>query len=536
MTPASDQEGMPLILIPGLFSIGGAFNDGMATAIDSFQAGEQLSWLRGKHSVRVGFDYERVRNNVDIFAIKRGGLLLLSFPDFLLGLSAAQNGTPFSNIFLSVAASGITERQFRANNWASFLQDDWKVHPRLTLNLGLRWEIHGQLSETRGRLANFRPEIAGNDFSSGGTLSGFVTASNFAEPLPDGVVRNANSSCCQDASVLGNWGPRIGLAWQPLARNRRLVVRTGYGVFYSRTSGNDVMQLVLQQPYLTLADASGPANALATLQVPFNPALPSTSAHPLWKPRGPTTQLALANLAFGWNSPKAQQYSLNLQYELGADTLLELGYVGTRGTRLLRFREVNQARLASPQNPVNGVTTNTLANVASRVPVLGLTPSGLRQMETDGFLWHNALLATLNKRFRHGLQYQLAYTFGKTLDDTPASAGFTSVWGGFFSNDVNDRRQAWGLADFNRRHRLVAYYVWELPQPDQRKGVIAVLANGWQVSGVATFQSGRPLTVIDQRAGSIYGASSTLFFSSALSFVLGPDTKTFPRRGRCTTT
>jgi len=512
MAPAADQEGIPLILFPGLFSIGGAFNDGTVTAIDSFQFGDQISWLHGKHNLRTGLEYERVRNNIDLYGVKRGGLLLLSFPDFLLGSSAAQNGTPFSNVFLSLGASGITDRQYRANNWAAFLQDDFKVHPRLTLNLGLRWEIHGQLSETRGRLVNFLPKLASNDFTHGGTLSGFVAASNFQQALPEGVMRSQNKSCCNDAAVLSNWGPRIGLAWQPLHNNSRLAIRAGYGIYYSRTSGNDVAQLLLQQPFMTLSDASGPANGLATLQVPFNPALSPASAYPLWSPRGASTQLALANLASNWNSPKAQQYNLNLQYELFPSTLLELGYAGARGTRLLRYREANQARLASLDNPINGMTENSLGNVARRVPVLGLAPTGLRQLETAGDLWHNALLASITRRFRRGLQFQGAYTFGKTLDNTPASAGFTSVWGGFFSNDVNAARQAWGPADFNRRQRFVAYYLWEIPQLRNKRRRSSLLLNGWQLSGVTTFQSGRPITVIDQRAGSIYGASSTLFF------------------------
>ena len=520
MRPGSDQMGIPLIAIPGLFTLGGGFNDGGETTISSFQGGEQVSWARHRHDIRFGFEFERDLDATDLTAPKRGGIIFPSFADFLLGLSATGNGTPFSNLALSIAVAGMTDRDFRANNYALFFQDDIKLHPRLSLNLGLRWEINGQLSEINGRLANFWPEIADPVPPAVGTLKGFVVASNFEGALPSEVLRNDNKSVFRSAAPLKNLEPRLGFAFRPIGSSTNFVIRGGYGIFYSRTSGNDVEQLLLQQPFVVLSSLAGVANSAATFEAPF-PVLPPISSFPVWEPISPNTQITLSNLISNFNSPMAQEWSLDTQYELHG-YLLEIGYVGTHGTDLLRFREANQARLASPSNPINGVITNTLANVALRVPYVGLAAAdGLRQMETAGSLRHDALQVDLRKRLTKGLELQAAYTFSKTIDDTPGTVGFTSVWGGFYSNDVNDPRQARGPADFDRRHRLVLSYVYEFPAKPNVTGLLSRIINGWQVSGITTLQSGTPLTLLDQRAGTIYGASSTLFFQQRAQFCPG---------------
>ncbi len=506
MTPSSDQPVIPTISVTNLFHLGGNWNDNFKTAVTSFQMGDQISWLHGRHSIRAGFEVEKIGDNFDLKGVKRGGLTFLGFPDFLLGMSAAQNGSAFSNIFSSSGFGGFSDKQFRLKDWFSFIQDDWKIHPQLTLNLGLRWEIQGGVAEKRGRMVNFWPLLASNDFPSGGTLTGFVAATNFPDQRPAGVGTTGNRSCCVNSLPLHNWGPRIGLAWRPFQGNQHLAVRAGFGIFYSRTSGNDVLQLNQQAPYIIGVRNDGVLNALATFQVPFNPGPPS--AYPVWLPRTRSTQLTVENLAQNWDSPFAEQYSLNVQYEFRPNWLLELGYVGSRATRILRFRQVNQAQLASPEHPINGITTNTVANARDRVWVLGMAPNGLFQLETYGFAMHNSLQTSVTKRFSQGFQFQTSYTFGKTLDDVPNGQGLNSVWGGFFSNDVYNRHQAWGPADFDRRHRLVGNYLWELPLLPKATGFLGVLAHGWQISGVTTFQTGKPLTISDNRGGSIFGGTA----------------------------
>ncbi len=510
ITPASDYTVMPIVQVDGLFSIGGTWNDNFKTAVTSYLWNDQLSWNRGKHSFRFGAEFEHVGDNFNLVGPKRGQLEFLSFPDFLLGMSAAQNGSSYSNIFDSSGESGISDRQFRLNNEAFFVQDDFKATSRLTLNLGLRWDIFGGVTEKRGYLQNFWPSLANNDFSSGDNYTGFVAANNYPGTAPNGVGRTGNDSFAKVATPLKNLGPRIGLAWRPFKNTDRFVVRAGYGIYYTRTSGNDALQLATEPPFILSFRNDGVNNSLATFRVPFNPAPPAPSAFPIWVPRTATSQLTVENLNPNFRSPMIQQFSLNAEDEFFHNYLLQVGYVGSRGTRLLMFREVNQANLASPENPINGVTTNTIENADQRVPLLGMPPNGVFQMETDGFSWYNSLQASVTKRFSKGFQFQVAYTFSKSLDDVPASTGSDSVWGGFFSNNSYNFRQAWGPSDFNRPQRLVISYLWNLPGYHHGPGFLTTALSGWALSGVTTFQSGHALTILDSRAGSIYGAS---FFS-----------------------
>lgn len=508
MTPGSDQDLIPTIDIDGMFSLGGNFNDNIVSAVNSYQFSDELSWQRGRHNFRAGFRFERIQDNFDIPGVKRGALLFLSFPDFLLGMDGTQNGSGISNVFFSFGLGGITERAWRVSNYSSFIQDDFKIHPRVTLNLGLRWDILGLVSDDQGRLTNFWPDLADNNIPPGGTLDGFVVPTNFPTdqfPLPAGVGSSGNKTVLESGAPLTNIGPRLGVAWQPFARTNRFVVRGGYGIFYAQTSGDHFAELLVEPPFLSIVEAEGTGNAAATFQVPFNPPLQPI---PLWTPRTATSQLAISTFDKNYNTPRAQHYSLNIQYEIVPDYLLELGYVGVWASRVVRGRQINQALLASPTNPVNGITTNTLANAAQRVPILGFGPRGLNQRETRGDAIYNGLETAFTKRFSKGFTFKTSYTYSKTLDEVQGTTGFGAAFTGSFTGDVRNSRQMRGPSEFDRRHRLVFSYVWELPWYKNQEGLASAVLGGWQLAGVLTTQSGTQLTLLDRLSGSIYGFSN----------------------------
>lgn len=513
MVQPADVATIPTIGVTGLFNIGGTSNDDFTTAINSLQAGDQVSATHGRHSLRFGFEAERVQDNFNLPGVKRGSVSFLSFSDFLLGESAAENGTDSSNVYSSSAQAGITDRHFRVNNYASFVQDDIKVNSQLTLNLGVRWEVLGGLSEKAGRLVNFWPTAADNDFSSGSTYSGYVVADNFTGELPSGVERTGNNTATANAVSWGNVGPRAGLAWRPFAGTNRFVVRGGYGIYYSRTSGNNVLQLLLEPPYVTSIYNYGTSNTAATFENPWGDGLPPASAFPIWTPRTIDAGGYIQNIEKDFSSPITQQWNVDLQYEIRPNLLWEVGYVGSEGQHLATFRLPNQAGLASDSNPINGVTTNTVENAYLRVPVLGFGPEGIWQVETEGNSLYNGLQTQVTKRLSYGLQFQAAYTFSKTLDDVSTSTpnlfvnstGYTAVWGGLVPNDQDRRRGSWGLADFDRRHRFVVSYLWQLPTVHSGNAVLKTAANGWQSTGVYTLQSGNALSVFDLNSGTIYG-------------------------------
>lgn len=196
---------------------------------------------------------------------------------------------------------------------------------------------------------------------------------------------------------------------------------------------------------------------------------------------------------------------MNLQAELHQGWLLEAGYVGARGTHSQRFRSLNQALDASSENPVRGVTSNTLANIALRVPIPGIPADSLQEMESEGSYWYNGLEASLSKRLEHGLQFLVSYTFSKTLDTDGANINGTSAGNALTLGNQNSPAQRWGRASFDRRHRFVFSETWTLPGPSS--GVQRAVFGGWELAAVATIQSGNALTIADTNADNVFGIS-----------------------------
>src|SRR5215471_8610509 len=211
-------------------------------------------------------------------------------------------------------------------------------------------------------------------------------------------------------------------------------------------------------------------------------------------------QLELPVHAGNFTTPLVQSYSLNFQYEFVRSWVVEAGYVGSHGIHLIDSgRQVNVAKLASVGNPINGITTNSAANIALRVPFLGFAPSGLQQSGTDGDMKYNSLQALLRKQLSHGLQFAAAYTWARAFTNLQANGTFSGGNGvNLNSNDPNDSRQQYGISTGYRPQRLVVNYIWDLPTA-ARRGLGAALTKGWTWSGVTTIQDGQPLTVNDTR-------------------------------------
>ena len=200
-----------------------------------------------------------------------------------------------------------------------------------------------------------------------------------------------------------------------------------------------------------------------------------------------------------------QQYGLNMQTELGPNWLFELGYVGTRGTDLQRFRSFNQAQSATPDHPVRGEVDNTILNIADRVPIIGFTPNGLILNESAGQSWYNGLEVSLTRRLSRGLQFLASYTFSKTLDTDGANINATSSGNAITRGDQNDANARRGRVSFDRTHRFVfsTTYAWA----GVGKGITHLLTTGWMVAGVMTVQSGSAMTVIAVNSTNIFGIS-----------------------------
>jgi hypothetical protein len=200
-----------------------------------------------------------------------------------------------------------------------------------------------------------------------------------------------------------------------------------------------------------------------------------------------------------------QQYSMNVQSELHEGWLLEIGYIGTRGTHLVRQRSFNQALPASMTRPIRGVTANTVSNIPVRVPILGVPPDSLVEMESEGSSWYNGLEISLAKRLSHNLQFLASYTFSKTLDSDGSDINSTSSGNALTLGDQNSPRQRWGRASFDRTHRFVLSTTWTIPGPVH--GLERALFGGWFIGAIATIQSGSALTIAETNSTNVFGIS-----------------------------
>ncbi len=497
----SRNNELPSLEILGSVSIASGFPRTIAQ--NSFVFGDNLSFVRGAHTIRLGGSLTRLQDNVNLVGL--GSFLqFLSWPDFLLGLSAENNGTGFSNVFASFDDFGLTNREFRVWEGTGFAQDDYRIRRSLTLNIGLRYERLGQFGDSMGRNASFDIGKADPNPPPSGSVAGYIVASNFPGVLPPGVLRANNT--------FGNYGdgqntiaPRIGFAWRFLPRTSRMVLRGGYGTYYSRPTGQAFYQNILGAPFSVFRLNAGAANANATFQAPFPQPFPTPESFPSFPAYSPTSTTTVYSVATGFRPAMIQQYSLNVQAELHEGWLLEIGYVGTRRTHLVRQRSLNQALSASANSPIRGVTTNSVANIPLRVPILGVPPDSLVEMESKGSSWYNGLEASLTKRLGHGLQFLASYTFSKTLDTDGADINSTSSGNALTLGDQNSPRQRWGRASFDCTHRIVLSETWKLPTPSA--GLQRVLLGGWDLAGVLTIQSGSALTISDTNANNVFGIS-----------------------------
>src|ERR1700756_4216326 len=532
--PNGTQEGLPEIDVLGAFEVGNSHSDRGKTANNNFYVSDVLFLSRGKHNFRVGT--EMFRNQFNHLTDYTAGLMtLLSFPDFLLGLpagpaAAGGNGTSLSNIFFSSLVAGIPNVGQRASAAGFFALDDWKVTHTLTLNLGVRIQVDGQQSEVEGRESNFFPQfyIAPPAGGFGDPISsGFVVPDNFNGYAPTGLPRE--NSTLLNHPIQVHPEPRVGFAWQPLS-SRDLVLRGGYGIYANRTSfaGNGLLR-ALNPPFALNASLNGGANATASLENPF-PNLPPNSSFPNFVgnmlPGPPFTGNSFLRtpdiIDPDLKESTVQQFGFDLQYQ-HKSYVFSVAYAGAKGTHLAVGRSDNQPALASPSTPVNGLTTNSVANAAERVPFVGLSPV-IARLESSGNSIYNSLQATLKKDLSHGFQFLAAYTFSKSIDDAGDSLGAAiggafgqPIFGELVYNNQNGVAAQRGVSDFDRTHRFVMSGTWNLPGPEHAKSAaIRKLGDGWSISGIATLQSGLPFSIMDSAAGTLFGPA-TLYTTGSLA-------------------
>jgi hypothetical protein len=562
MTPANAlAPRLPDIIMRGPlgdFQAGNVYSD-FLNYNKTFSWADTLSWTHGRHTTRTGvFGLIQPMESSNI-SLARGRLAFQNFTDFLLGMSAAQNGSPqgLSNIQSIEADEGTGPMGnvillLRYNHVATFVEDDIKISGRLTLNLGLRWEY---LPPSFGRghdLGNAWPALLQTVPipPSSGTYAGLTvppgydpnrvnpyTGQTFGPP-PPGVPVRPNNGYYENGAPWDSFAPRFSFAWQPGSKQGRVVVRGGYGWFYQPLSdrGNATGTPSENiEPFAQLIGSGGASNGASTLQNPFPPTMLGFTL------RTPTSHLDDRTIGQHFENPKLQQWNLNMQYAFSSNLTLDLGYVGSHGDNLFLLHGSNQPFLATPGHPVNCglpntaaglgvtpaifatlgvdaagcVTTNTSVNAQWRVPIVGDTPTGLLAHQYLGGSWYHSAQATLRQQVTHRLSFQFAYTFSKALANT-------TVY-----NDQRNLDLDWAPTSFDRRHRVITNFSYDLPSLT-RQGFVGAASRGWSISGIVIVQTGTPMTLTDKNGGSVYGfagtATITLCPGATYSDLLTPGT------------
>ena len=525
------------------FVLGGVFKNGTAEVY-----ADQVSWSHGKHTIRFGAEYENDQVNGGNPGDAIAALTFQTFQDFLLGLPGCSptqanlgckptnifpgtNGSSSSNIsnsgnFSTIGGpKGPAFANFLQTDFAAFIQDDIKLKPRLTVNLGLRWDFDGVVTSRAGELGNVWPSLVNTVPVPGstpatGTLAGFVVPSNYvpsANPVPPagvgGLTVNNLKFGTRNGTPLHDYAPRIGFAWQPIDSGR-FVVRGGFGYFYERVNaGQYSTTYFIGQPNDVLIGRSGSANYFSSFAQPLPP---TTLA---WQPRwvdftaGTSSNLAQYVQQEHYLTPLVTQWNLTVQYEFLPTWVLEVGYVGSHAIhQAVGNQEINEAQLVGNPLGTNAfnapgiaaqliqncnyttlVGCNTAANASLRVPYLGFAPGGLISGSTDGDAKFNSLQATARKTLSHGLTLQAAYTWSKSLS--------TDI---MTTNDPDQHGLQYGPNPNYHPQRLSLNYSWDLPL-GHADGLKGKLINGWTFAGVTIIQDGVPLTVSDSRGGTVYG-------------------------------
>lgn len=509
-------------------------------------AGSTLNWLKGRHTISFGGQWDHTQLNVINDNTNTDTLDFTSFVTFVEG--QVRNGTAFA---------GSANRYYRSDTAGFFVNDNFKLRSNLTVTGGLRWDIDGPLSEKYGRLTSFDPSkysyvqcaINGKPGDPGtGTCDPGTDVITNSGLLIAGNNKNAATPGASNSLLTNHqWGfaPRIGVAWSPFTK---LTVRAGYGIYFDRgelftylspsagSGFNGPFGVTLAPPFVQPiaaaknASLSAPFGTVEPPPPPVNAAgflasLPNLQETACGFPGcWPTGNLFGPFLFGGYDIhnklPYTQNWTLDFQYQFANNWLLDLGYVGNHGTHLVMPIPFNQPEIATPTSPVNGqissyggtsplfldnepVFTNQFSgNAPIRVPFPGYDMNSVLY-EAEGVSNYNALQVQVHKRLSYGFQLTGSYTWSHALDEQSGLGLF------FTGNNPLVPKASYASSDFDQTHVFLVNYSYTIPNLI-KSHALGYMVNGWVIGGQTVAESGQPYSVYDfsGSVGSMYFGTS----------------------------
>ncbi len=553
----SNLTGVPYVDIGGGAIIGNNFEGFLPQVGNSFQWSDNLTWVKGTHTFKFGLDVRRQRFDQYYYFDLNGEF---SFDNTGPNSILPGDGDNYAEFLLGLNdtyTQGSGQREdVRGTSVYPFAQDSWKIKPNLTLNYGLRWELDTPPTDIAGHVETFRPGQNSTVYPCGlsqlgASELGVSTSTSCLQAgvQPTGLVVPGDPGvpAGMTTTYYHAFAPRIGIAWNPDNKGKTSI-RAGWGIFY-----NPIEELVMAQfgaeppfggssslfdtffntPFIYQGGGTPAPN-------PFNGILTPTQGQPV------DYSLFRPILLYGEFQPHLRtqyttQYNLTIQHELARDLMLQVGYVGSEGHRLLASHDVNPSTPQTcldinsvigsgtcvpfgedqefnfpagsvappggfhlPYGP-NGPTVIPAGTSLAGMELVGLRPysspncnpytgtgcpldgipvfSDIFAEDTIANSSYNAFEAMLEKRFSRGLQFQASYTFSKSIDD-----------GSTFEETLNPFNYAASraLSLFNSKQRFVISYDWEIPAR-KYNGLMGKLVDDWAISGITQFQSGFPI-------------------------------------------
>ena len=514
-----EAAGPPFIQIGGYAAVGDPITGPRNTTQNTFAVSGSLSWIRGRHELKFGAGYRRDQINA-LQGIATNGFFVFagipSFASFLYndGFANYLSGNPV--VFLQ--GGGDFNREIRDRALDAYAQDTYKVTSRLTLNLGLRYELPFPATENRNRVNLFVPGAQSNVHSD--APAGLLYPGDSG--VPAGLISTQKTA----------FAPRIGAAWDPRG-DGKTVISAAYGIFYEpyyTGQGGPLQDPISAPPYLKTLQLGFPINSFAN---------PFYSPDPFGVPfPEPMTLLVVSR---GLRLPYAQDWNLNVQHSFGNDWLFQVGYVGTTGVRLPRFIEGDPAAFIpgvdSGGNPIsneNNVNQRRLYSGCTLAQPDNCVYGSVGQIAGISNSSYNALESSLRKRFSHGLSFLASYTWSHSIDDVSSfnitgSASQPVAGENDLAQNPFDLSAERGNSMFDARHRLVLSYQWNLPFLQKSAAWYGKVFGNWQLNGIFTAMSGTPFTVFDSNDVSLQGQAPEISgFSSNRPDVIG-DPNSGPR-------
>jgi Carboxypeptidase regulatory-like domain/TonB dependent receptor len=484
----TNNGGLPQITFSDISQIGSPTFLPSHEIQNTYTVLDNLTWVHGRHSWKFGTEIRAEEFTIFQPAAPRGTLDFGSgFTDNPAALGSGGSGYASFLVGLSDGGSinNLHNIDYHRPVYAFYAQDDWKLTPKLTLNLGLRYELFTTIKERHNEQATFDLSTAslivpkGVNVQLPPTIASIIPLS---ETGTDGLIKPDTN----------NFAPRIGLAYQV---TEKLVVRTGYGIFYG---GNEAgpwsnPSMGFNPPFFTIENFNTQCGAAAANPATVDCSIPGLST---FANGFPADSLVDPNTPFLFSlsphlvTPYMQQWHLSTQYQLPGETVLEIGYAGSKGTKQYLFFNANQA----------AATTDPNADFASRRPIPAIDGS-IADIESSGLSSYNSLQVRAEKRFSHGLTFLAAWTWAHSID-LASSADLGAQNGGDFRDHLNPQ---WERADsdFDIRNRFVFSYLYELPFGRGKRflgdagKVVEQIAGGWQFGGITTISQGNSFTITD---------------------------------------